>query len=396
MFLPIHGKDETNDKVFNRKALLSEIKADLKAQKYSQADDKIKKAVAEYSEAKQDAEIINIHMNVAHHLSEAENRKIFLNSKPDTAAYLNQIYRVYELGLLCDSLDSLPNRKGKIRPRYTENIKERLTFYRKNLISAGKYFYKKQKYHDALRFIQMYINTRDFHLIQDTLTSYQDIYPLAVFSSYGAENYDAVKTYLPRCESDSLHRSLLCQIGSKTYMATNDTLTALRYLNAGWECDPTKDYFYLTLVHYYIDHIQYGKALSIINKQLLREPESQELWYIKGKSLQCLDSLDEAIGAYQQVVSLNPKHMQALSSMGETYVTQAHNLYKSTTAKVGSKDYIQSRKRQNALYNKACEVLEQVRNSAPDDQTLWFTNLREVYYRLNKGKELKELEKIKK
>ena len=393
--LPSHAKDEQPDDAFNRKALMKEVKASLKSKNYSQADNQIKQAKEKYAEASQDAEINNIHMNVVHHLAEAENRKIFLNNKPDTTAFLNQIYRVYQLGILCDSIDVQPDKKGRIRPRYTENIKERLQFYRRNMRSAGIYFYKKQNYKDALRFIDMYIGTKDSPLIANNDTAQErNIYSLAVFSAYGAENYTAVKTYLPMCKDDTTHTSLLHQIASKTYMATGDTLTALTYLQSGWEKDPMKDYFYLTLIHYYIDHNEYDEALAVINSQLDREPENAQLWYIKGKCLQCEEQWDEAIHAYEQALYINDDNAEALSSMGEIYVTQAHDAYHSNKAKVGTKQYQQSRKKQTQLYTKAMEVLEKARAIKPDETKLWLTNLSEAYYKLNKGKELKELEKL--
>lgn len=393
--LPSCAKDKQPDDAFNRKALMKEVKASLKSKNYSQADNQINKAKSAHPEASKDAEIANIHMNVVHHLAEAENRKIFLKNNPDTAAFLNQIYRVYQLGLQCDSLDTLPDIKGRIRPRYTVNIKERLLFYRKNMRNAGVYFYKKQKYQDALRFIEMYLGTKDSRLIAEADTApMRSIYSLAVFSAYGAENYTAVKKYLPLCEGDTLHASLRHQIASKTFMATGDTIAALNYLRSGWEVDPMKDYFYLTLIHYYIDHEEYEEALAVIESQLEREPENAQLWYIKGKCLQCQQQWDKAISAYEQALQYNPDDAQALSSMGEIYVTQAHDAYRNNKAKVGTKQYRQSRQIQTNLYTKAMEVLEKARALKPDETKLWFTNLSEAYYKLNKGKELKELEKL--
>lgn len=381
-------------KPYSRKSLMKEVKASIKSGNYTKADQQLTEAENTYPEALTDAAIANTHMNVVHHLAEAENRRIFLANKPDTAAFLSQILRVYQIGLRCDSLDRQPDSRQRIRPRYTQDIQERFSFYRNNLFNAGKYFYKKKQYHEALRHIEMYITTESLPLVvEKDPASLRENYSLAVFAAYGDSSMTTVRHYLPYCYDDTLHKSLVCQIGSKAYMQTGDTLQAIRCLYDGWQADPTKDYFYLALAHYYTDHGQYLEALKVVDTQLQREPANTDLLYIKGMSMKCLQQYEEAITAYQHALRLRSDDARILSGIGEVYVIEAREMAEKNTAKVGTQAYIRSHQAQRKLYNQALPHLEKARTLDADNTTLWYNNLREVYYKLNKGKELKELEK---
>lgn len=390
MQLPAHSEG----KPYSRKALMKEVKASIKSGNYSQADHQLNEAETTYPEALADAAVANTHMNVVHHLAEAENRKIFLGNKPDTSAFLSQILRVYQIGLRCDSLDRKPDNRQRIRPRYTQNIQERFAFYRNNLLNAGKYFYKKQQYHEALRHIEMFIHTEPMSLVtvkdSDALRT---TYSLAVFAAYGDSSNATVLRYLPYTASDTIHQSLLCQIASKAYMQTGDTLQAIHSLYDGWQADPNKEYFYLALIHYYTEHGQHLEALKIVDTQLQREPGNTDLWYIKGKSMKYLKQYDEALTSFNHALTLHPDDARFPSSMGEIYVIQAREISESNTAKAGTQTYVRLRQKQRRYYTLALPLLEKARTLDAANTTLWLNNLREVYYKLNKGKELKDLEK---
>lgn len=391
---------------YNRKELIKSLKTSLKAQKYSQADELLTKAMQQHKDAANDAELCNIHLNTVHHLAESENRKLFLNNKPDTTQYFNQIYRIYNIGLHCDSICSKPDKKGKINTKYTSNIQDKLLLYRNNLKSAGKFYYKKQKYDDAFKYIDMYLKTKDISLITDAHhTSSQNklndsdslgMYQLAVFSAYGAKDYKNAKRYINKALADTTHISLLYQIGSKTYAELGDTIQALDYLYKGWREDPQKEYFYLTLIQYYNNHKQYNEALKIIDEQLDTDSLNIQLWYIKGKCHQCLENYQEAVCSYERAIKINAEDAQSLSSLGNTYILMARQVFEKNTANVGTNEYRKARSQQTKLYNNAKIYLEKARAIVPDTPSLWLTDLSEVYYKLNKGKELKELERIKK
>ena len=384
---------------FVRKRIIKDVKAQLKAEKYQQVEDMLNKVMNGNNEAKNDAELQYLRLHALRGLATAENRNMFLNTRPDTAKYFTYINRIYDFGFSCDSLDRLPDEKGRVRPSYTSYIVNMLSSYRNNIKSGGKYYYKKDKFDDAYRYFDLYLTTlhhplitaaKDYQADDDTLS----IARLAVFSAFNASKHSNVMKYLPLAMEDTTDCALLCQIGSTSLMAMQDTIQALDYFHKGWKADPTQEYFYVHLIDYHVLHEQYTEAIDIIDKQLEVEPQKRLLWYLKGKCAQCLDSVDLALECYQKAVEFQPDDALSYSSIGGIYIDKAREVYDINNYKPGTQAYARVKKQQNEIYEKAKTALENARKYAPDNQTLWHDGLMEAYFKLNLGQELKELETI--
>ena len=87
---------------------------------------------------------------------------------------------------------------------------------------------------------------------------------------------------------------------------------------------------------------------------------------------------------------------ESFSSIGMIYSEMAHELYKNTTLSVTNPGYKEFKTKLRGLYSKAKDAYESSKKYAPNVKTLWYDGLRNAYFRLNMGKELKELEKINK
>ncbi len=391
------GKDGDKKQEVNMKKTMKEARAAVKSSNFAQAESLLEKAVGESAEARGDAAVHFMLMNVEHGLADAENRKIYLKSNPDTARLFSYIYKVYRYGLSCDSLDRLPDRKGRIKPHYSAGISSRLLFYRNNIKSAGKYFYKKGKYSDAYRFFDLYLSTMHHPLVcgaKDArpATDSLDLMRLAVYSAYNASEHHGVLKYIPTVMEDTVSYTTFCQIGSNTMFALGDTLSATGYLYKGWDADSTQEYFYITLVECQIDRKQYGQAYTTVSAQLERTPQNRRLWYIKGKCLQCMDSLDSAILSYERAVAVQNDDTLSYSSMGDIYVIKAQQTYRSNNFRAGTASYSRLKRQETEYYRKALENYEKARSFAPNTPALWYEGLREVYFKLNMGKQLNSLE----
>ena len=385
---------------FNPKKTIKEVKAQLKAEKYQQAEDILNKAMNANKEAKDNAEFHYLRLQSLRGLATAENRNMFLNTRPDTAKYFGYISRIYEYGFSCDSLDHLPDAKGRVRPSYTSYIVNMMAAYRNNIKSGGKYYYKKEKYDDAYRFFNLYLSTlhhplitsaKDYKVDEDTMS----IARLAVYSAYNASKHPNVMKYLPIVMKDTIDYALLCQIGSTSLMTMNDTIQALDYLHKGWQANPKQEFFYIHLIDYHVGHEQYVEAIAIIDKQLEVEPQKRLLWFVKGKCEQCLDSTDLAIQCFQKAIEYQSDDALSYSSIGGIYIEKAREVYDINNYQPGTQAYTRAKRRQNQIYEQAKSALESARKYAPDNRALWYEGLMEVYFKLNLGKELKELENEK-
>ena len=86
------------------------------------------------------------------------NEKIYLNQKYDTAAVYTLLSRMYRVAESLDSLDAMPDEKGKVKLEYRKNNAEQLDKLRRNLYFGGTYNVRRNNFKDAFSFFQTYID----------------------------------------------------------------------------------------------------------------------------------------------------------------------------------------------------------------------------------------------
>lgn len=395
-------KDAQKKDEYKLSSTIKTVRGYLKDKKYSNANDAVNQAVKEHTEARSSAQLYALQSQALQNLVLEENKKMYLNQKPDTTKYLNLIYSLYESALICDSLDQIPNEKGKVQIKHREANQQKLLQFRKNLATADKYFYQKKDYKNAYKFADLYLDSRKAEIFntekgrsavaaEDSVASSF----LAVFFAYAYNNYKGVVKHLNVAMNDTARLAQLLEVGSASYYALGDTATANVLLLDGVDKYPTNEYFYLTLLKYYNSKGQYEKALELVDTVIVHLPDNRNCWFLKAKEHEYLHQYDEALDALDHVVCKNADDFEAYSNIGSINITLAHSEYENFNLKVTDKGYAAGRKKINDLYKKAMKAYEQCRKYAEKSPELWLTGLRECYYKLNLGKELKALEKFK-
>lgn len=388
---------------FARKKLVKEVKIQNKAEKYDKSSELLRKAFAQYPEAANDAELCNYELTAQMELAKQQSRAIFLNQKPDTARYFGHILEAYRYALRTDSLDRLPDAKERIKPKFTSNVSTTLTDLRNNLRSGGKYFYKKREFERALPYFETYLQTLNHPLVQfDKLKETTqpldvdsvEIARLTMISAFSAQRYDKVLQYEPIAMQDTVQRALLLELTAKSCQQLGYELRYLQTIQQGFEQYPLHEYFYTTLLSHYNNEPDYHQSLTILNRLLELQPRNRKFLYLKGKMLQGLHQLEEAAQVFQETIQVMPDDAEAHASLGNVYLQQAHDFYNNNDLKIGDKNYAKHRRQLNEYYTRAMKAYEQARQFGGDTASaLWLSGLRETYYKLNKGRELKVLEK---
>lgn len=399
------GIDNKPKDVYKKRTIRSEVKTYNKVENYSKMYEVLQNAFRKYPQAQQDAELMNFAVMAQFGLQKAESRKIYLNNKPDTAKYFSHILNTYTYALRTDSLDHQPNRKGKIKPHYTHQLSTQLLSLRNNLKSGGKWFYKRKDYENAVKYFDMYISTIGHSLISNPNSSKKEphdmdadsieLAKLAVVSAYGAKQYPLVLRHFRLAVQDSINRSLMYEICAKSHQQLGDSIAYVNTLQEGFDLYPLNDYFYATLVSHYNSVNEYDASLRVLNHVIENNPRMRKYWYLKGKVHQCLNQADSAITAYRQAIHIQPDDAESYAAIGSVYLSMAHDFYNSAGLKLGDKNYLSNRKKLSGMYSLAMKAYELARKFNENNPALWLSGLREVYFKLNKGKELKALEKEK-
>ena len=401
---PVHGAE----KPYKRSSVVKSYRTCMKEKNFAQARQVLTDAMREHPEAAADAQMYRYKLDALDALIGVENRKIYLNSKPDTVSFFNYMYELYVTGLQCDSVEqqAMAAREAegkKAQQKLRGGVGQTLLPYRKNLLNAGKYYYTKKSYADAFRFFDMYVQTKSADVFQDTKGNSLvadpddevDVSVLSVLSAYASSNYSGVTSYLTESLKDENLRPQMLEIGVKTYAALTDTTQAVRLLEQGFEAYPEVEYFYVTLVKHYNERGLYEQALQKVQRMTSLKPQQRDYWYVAGTELVLLDRYDEALQSFQQCIDIKADDAEAWASMGSIQLHQAHVAYENFNLPKSDPSYNKQKNAITQLYRQACNAFEQSRKFDEANTSLWLEGLRETYFKLNRGKALKGLEKYK-
>ena len=401
---PVHGAE----KPYKRSSVVKSYRTCMKEKNFAQARQVLTDAMREHPEAAADAQMYRYKLDALDALIGVENRKIYLNSKPDTVSFFNYMYELYVTGLQCDSAEqqAMATREAegkKAQQKLRSGVGQTLFPYRKNLLNAGKYYYTKKSYADAFRFFDMYVQTKSADVFQDTKGNSLvadpddevDVSVLSVLSAYASSNYSGVTSYLTESLKDENLRPQMLEIGVKTYAALTDTTKAVQLLEQGFEAYPEVEYFYVTLVKHYNERGLYEQALQKVQRMTSLKPQQRDYWYVAGTELVLLDRYDEALQSFQQCIDIKADDAEAWASMGSIQLHQAHVAYENFNLPKSDPSYNKQKNAITQLYRQACNAFEQSRKFDETNTSLWLEGLRETYFKLNRGKALKGLEKYK-
>ena len=401
---PVHGAE----KPYKRSSVVKSYRTCMKEKNFAQARQVLTDAMREHPEAAADAQMYRYKLDALDALIGVENRKIYLNSKPDTVSFFNYMYELYVTGLQCDSVEqhAMAAREAegkKAQQKLRSGVGQTLLPYRKNLLNAGKYYYTKKSYADAFRFFDMYVQTKSADVFQDSKGNSLvadpddevDVSVLSVLSAYASSNYSGVTSYLTESLKDENLRPQMLEIGVKTYAALTDTTKAVQLLEQGFEAYPEVEYFYVTLVKHYNERGLYEQALQKVQRMTSLKPQQRDYWYVAGTELVLLDRYDEALQSFQQCIDIKADDAEAWASMGSIQLHQAHVAYENFNLPKSDPSYNKQKNAITQLYRQACNAFEQSRKFDEANTSLWLEGLRETYFKLNRGKALKGLEKYK-
>lgn len=393
---------------FKKSVVVKAFKGYMKDKNYSKAKAEIDNAVAKYEVASKDAELYRYKLDALNELIGAENNKIYLKSNPDTTSFFYYIYELYVTGLKCDSLEqqyvmSRHAEHKKAEPKLRKGVGQTMLPYRRNLLNAGKYYYNKRNYTNAFKFLDMYAQTKSAEVFVDTkgnslIDDPDDLVSVSVLSTlsaYGSDNYTGVMNYLSESLNDSALVPQLLEIGSKSCAELGDTTEMLNLLIRGFEEYPNTEYFFMTLTKHYNDNVMYDKALVMANRMCELYPNNRDYWFLEGKEYLLIGKYDKALVSFERCVEIKADDAEAFSEIGNIYLHNAHEAYAKFNVSLSDSSYSKGKASINEFYTKACAAFEQSKVFDEANKDLWLSGLRESYFKLNKGRQLKALEKYK-
>ena len=324
---------------------------------------------------------------------EQGNEKMYLKQKYDTAQLFNYTRQLFEVALQFDSVEAVPDKKGRKNLEFRKGHKDYLAHIRSNLYNGGIWFLNKQKYQDAYKFFDCYIDCAEQPMFKSYNYMEKDKHLptaayYAVYSGYKMKNPKATLHHSYMALKDTVHYNYMLQYLAETYALEKDTARYVASLKEGFKRVPTFPFFFPRLVDHYVDNAQLDSAMVVVDEALTVVPDSD--LYLAAKSNLLLDQgkLKECIEVSQKVIDVNPEMPEPYYNVGICYFNQAVEQDKN------SQNSRQVKAQVEGDYKKALPYLVKDRELEPKEQGKWAFPLYTIYLNLNMGKEFDEIDKV--
>jgi hypothetical protein len=321
------------------------------------------------------------------------NEKLYLKQKYDTASLFNIASRMYTAMTDYDSIDALPDKKGRVKLKMRKQNASTLNTIRPNLFNGGIYFIGKQNYKQAYALFDQYISAAEMPMFKSYNYSSKDKYlPTAAYwAAYcGYKMNDAKKvlhnTYLAL--KDKQHHESMMQYLSATYMLEKDTARSVETLKEGFHSYPTSSYFFAHLIDYYSGKADWKKANELTDKAIQANRTNATAWLTKSTLLINTGDYEHSFLIADSLLKRDSTMTDAWLNAGLAKFNMGVNLDKNP------QNVRQKRQLILKYYKEALPYLEQYRKLAPKETSKWALPLYTIYLNLNMGKQFDEIDKI--
>lgn len=326
-----------------------------------------------------------------------EQQKLIWTQKKGDKAVMGQAAK-QALGyyIVADSLDRLPDAKGKFKPKFGVKIIEKVGGFQRVFTEAGSFYYESKDYMNALDMFQHYLIYPNISFMKekgyekDTLRKLITYY-CALAATQAEKPEIAVKYY--EVVKDSIDSPWIYARLSEDYANMKDTANMIRMYQLGAAKFPSEQFYTRNLINYYINVNKMADAMTWIDAAIKSDEKSAVLWNVKGRILENDKKVEEAIACYEKAVGLDPGLGDAMGNIGRIYYNRAVEELERVNAIKDDRTYLKEKAKMKALFEKPRPYFEKARSINPEERD-YIIALRGIYYNLQLTKDYEAMDKL--
>ena len=360
-----------------QKKELSQARSSIKSGKYADAE-KTLTALLKDSANRTNKRIWLAYYDAVLGQYEQGNEKLYLKQQYDTASFFAKALQMLTIAETLDSLTT-DNRKSH---------SSQLNAIRPNIFNGGSFLLRKNKWADAYRYYEAYLDCARQPLFQayhyDSLDTRMP--EAAYWATYcGYKQQDPVLTlrYSKRALQDTAKADFTLQFIAEARRLLKDNELYVKTLEEGFRRYPQFHYFFPRLMDAYISLGQHEKALALADSALTVNPSSELFLFAKSTTLLRMERYAESIGYSERLIELNPNLAEPYFNAGTAYVNIAER-----------QNDKRDKKLMRQAYQKACPFMEHYRKLMPKEKAKWAPVLYRIYLNLNMGKQFDEIDRL--
>ena len=358
------------------------------------------KGALENPETKDDAKTWYVAGFIEDQQFNAERAKQILGQQPKEPVMYEALYGILPYFQKAYELDQLPNEKGKVKPKYTKDIKSILSANHVYLFNGGAYYFDKQEYKKAYDFFNQYVKISELPMFAGTQTAEKDStfmtvqFYAAAAASLAKDSRLAIAA-LERAKNTPYRQYDVYQYLCYEYgeaRTAQDSVMLEKTFEEGMQVFPDSAFFLNNLINTYIYSNRNEKALEMLNVAIQKNPNDANLYNVMGRVYETgLKDYANAEKNFQIALEKDPNLTDALSNIGRIYYNQGVNKLSEANMINDSKKYQEELSMAKDLFKKALPYYKKAHEAEPEKMDNMIA-LRGIYYNLNMGPELEAIE----
>ena len=329
-----------------------------------------------------------------------ENIKVS-NNRGDTVLMYNYMLDWFKFALKADSLQMIPNEKGKVNYDARKKLIPRVQRNMSNLVNAGIfYFNHRADFATAYKLFDQYYQMAQSEPFAELMVddhvwnTYKEEWAyFPTLCAMSLENWENCLKYAEIAKNDSTYGPDATELICESYANLGDTVSWIKALKDGMIKYPTREYYYGKLLNYYNNKNDMPALENFVKEMIEIDPDKAYNYYVLGYIAQTNKNYDEAVKQYKIAVEKNPDFADAYQNLGLCIMNQALDFMDSkSNLDYRSSAFKKAQEEEKNYYREALPYYEKLRELAPDSVKKWGIGLQQCYSKLNMAKQLDEIE----
>ena len=285
-------------------------------------------------------------------------------------------------------LDSLPDVKGKVKPKYSKEIISTIEGHYNDFNAMGVEFFNAQKYDKAYEAWDIYVTlpskfefSKSFKANPDSLTA-MTMYNQAL-AAWNMEDYGKVVNAARNAKNHGYDNKAIYDIGVAAAVNAKDEDALLEFAQQGNKLFGKEDSQYINqIINYYLTKEQYDAALDFLGKALVETPDNAQYYALEGIIYDNKDDLANAKKAYEKALQLDGDNAFANIYYGRILAREASNMADSFDEKTGGNYATFKKTKVDPIFEESAKYIEKAIQLDKNQRDTGYKLLDVIYYNL--------------
>lgn len=292
--------------------------------------------------------------------------------------------------------DSIPDAKGKIKPKYSKDAINLIKTHYQDLNKAGINLWQAAAYPEAYKAWELYINVPSNPVLgknapealPDTIAA--DIYYNMALAAWQSNELDNALAAFDNAIAKGYDKKNVYDYAiAVVYNKDRDPEKMAYYAEMAYPVYGQEDNAYIGyIINNKIAKKQFAEAQQMLEEYITKDPENGQLYYVLGVLNDAQENPEAAMANYKRALELNPDNAHAQLQYGRQLCNKAFRLDDEIST-LPIAEYNKRRVEEvNPIFKEATIYLEKAYALDPDNMSDARSLLRNCYYNLQDEKNL--------